>query len=164
MHPLPRVGEITEDVDDLPQAAFFREMENGMYTRMAIISLVTGTANDQQKVKVAIELENGDEEFYGVDGKIGKNQKFYLVAELDPNAATGVSGTIQWPAADKSNFPATGVTRVFIQDYTTTANFTINSLKNAYVTIPDLRASKLQLGLSVDLEWQTGLTYDVTID
>ena len=46
MHPLPRVGEIPEDADDLPQAAFFREMENGMYTRMAIISLVTGTANE----------------------------------------------------------------------------------------------------------------------
>ena len=45
MHPLPRVGEILEDVDDMPQAAFFREMENGMYTRMALISLVTGTAN-----------------------------------------------------------------------------------------------------------------------
>ena len=127
-------------------------------------NFVTGTANDQQKVKVAIELENGDEEFYGVDGKIGKNQKFYLVAELDPNAATGVSGTIQWPAADKSNFPAKDINRVFIQDYTTTANFTINSLKNAYVTIPDLRASKLQLGLSVDLEWKTGLTFEVPIE
>ena len=46
MHPLPRVGEIKEDVDELPQAAFFREMENGMYTRMAIIALVTGTANE----------------------------------------------------------------------------------------------------------------------
>ena len=54
--------------------------------------------------------------------------------------------------------------RVFVQDFTTTANFTINSLKNAYVTIPDLRASKLQLGLSVDLTWQSGLTYNVTIE
>lgn len=54
MHPLPRVGEITEDVDDLPQAAFFREMENGMYTRMAIISLVTGTANDVFKIELQI--------------------------------------------------------------------------------------------------------------
>ena len=36
---------ILAEVDELPQAAYFREMENGMYTRMAIISLVTGTAN-----------------------------------------------------------------------------------------------------------------------
>lgn len=127
-------------------------------------NFVTGTANDQQKVKVAIELENGDEEFYGVDGKIGKNQKFYLVAELNPNAATGISGSIQWPDADKSNFPAKDINRVFIQDYTTTAKFTINSLQNAYVTIPDLRASNLQLGLSVDLTWQSGLTFEVPIE
>ena len=73
------------------------------------------------------------------------------------------SGTITWPEDTKSNFPARGVTRVFIQDYTTKANFTINSLKNAYVTIPDLRASKLQLGLSVDLTWQSGLIFNVDI-
>lgn len=124
----------------------------------------TGTVTDQQKVKIAIELQNGDEEFYGVDGKIGKKQKFYLVAELDPNGTTGVSNSISWPEATKSNFPATGITRVFIQDYTTTATFTINSLKNAYVTIPDLRASNLQLGLSVDLNWRNGLTFDVPIN
>ena len=124
----------------------------------------TGTVTDQQKVKIAIELQNGDEEFYGVDGKIGKKQKFYLVAELDPNGTTGVTNSITWPEATKSNFPATGITRVFIQDYTTSATFTINSLKNAYVTIPDLRASNLQLGLSVDLKWQSGLTFDVPIN
>ena len=65
----------------------------------------------------------------------------------------------------KGRYPVeNGTKRVFIQDYTTTANFTINSLKNAYVTIPDLRASKLQLGLSVDLSWRAGLTYNVTIE
>ena len=52
MHPLPRVGEILEDVDDMPQAAFFREMENGMYTRMALISLVTGTANEVFQIQL----------------------------------------------------------------------------------------------------------------
>ena len=89
------------------------------------------------------------------------------MAKLDPNDNnTGgtASGSINWPKTTKSNFPATNVNRVFIQDYTTTANFTINSLKNAYVTIPDLRASKLQLGLSVDLTWQNGLTFEVPID
>mmetsp|Transcript_22587 Transcript_22587/g.40043 ORF Transcript_22587/g.40043 Transcript_22587/m.40043 type:complete len:324 (-) Transcript_22587:168-1139(-) len=40
MHPLPRVGEITEDVDSFPSAAYFRQMENGMYLRMALIGLV----------------------------------------------------------------------------------------------------------------------------
>ena len=122
----------------------------------------------QEAVNIAIELENNSNaEFYGVDGKIAKGQKFYLVAKLDPNNnqnGSTASGTITWPENTKSNFPARDVNRVFIQDYTTKANFTINSLKNAYVTIPDLRASKLQLGLSVDLEWQSGLTYDVNIE
>ena len=120
------------------------------------------TSISQEAVNIAIELENNSNaEFYGVDGKIAKGQKFYLIGKLDPNDNTG---TISWTNEDKSNIPAREVTRVFIQDYTTKANFTINSLKNAYVTIPDLRASKLQLGLSVDLEWKTGLTYDVTIE
>ena len=122
----------------------------------------------QEAVNIAIELENNSNaEFYGVDGKIAKGQKFYLVAKLDPNDNQDggtASGTITWPEATKSNFPAREVNRVFIQDYTTKAKFTINSLKNAYVTIPDLRASKLQLGLSVDLQWRTGLTFDVPID
>ena len=126
------------------------------------------TSTSQEVVNIAIELENNSNaEFYGVDGKIAKGQKFYLIGKLDPNDNQNsgtVSGTITWPETTKSNFPATGTNRVFIQDYTTKANFTINSLKHAYVTIPDLRASKLQLGLSVDLSWRTGLTYDVTIE
>ncbi len=42
MHPLPRVDEISTDVDSDPRAAYFREMENGLYVRMAILSLVLG--------------------------------------------------------------------------------------------------------------------------
>ena len=42
MHPLPRVDEITTDVDDLPGAAYFRQARNGVFTRMALIALVTG--------------------------------------------------------------------------------------------------------------------------
>ncbi len=37
MHPLPRVGEITSDVDKDPRAAYFRQAENGLYVRMALI-------------------------------------------------------------------------------------------------------------------------------
>ncbi|MGI6367562.1 MAG: aspartate carbamoyltransferase [Anaerolineae bacterium] len=42
MHPLPRVGEIQYDVDDDPRAAYFRQMENGMYVRMALLAAVLG--------------------------------------------------------------------------------------------------------------------------
>ncbi len=44
MHPLPRVGEISTEVDDDPRAAYFRQMEYGMYVRMALLSLVLGRA------------------------------------------------------------------------------------------------------------------------
>ena len=133
----------------------------------------------QETVNVAIELENGETEFYGQDGIIAAGQKFYLIGQLNPASATNLS-SFAWPGygtgeklpdSYKGRYPVkagssteTGNNRVFIQDYTTTANFTINSLKNAYVTIPDLRATKLQLGLSVDLDWQSGLTFNVPID
>ena len=44
MHPLPRVGEISTDVDADPRAAYFRQMEYGMYVRMALLALVLGRA------------------------------------------------------------------------------------------------------------------------
>jgi aspartate carbamoyltransferase catalytic subunit len=42
MHPLPRVNEIATDVDSLPNAAYFRQMKNGVFIRMALLTLVTG--------------------------------------------------------------------------------------------------------------------------
>ena len=52
-----------------------------------------------------------------------------------------------------------------MQDYMTTANFWFgeNSLKEALLTVPDLRHSTLTLGLSVDMEWSTGITFDDVI-
>jgi aspartate carbamoyltransferase len=44
MHPLPRVGEISMDFDDDPRAAYFRQMEYGLYVRMALLALVLGKA------------------------------------------------------------------------------------------------------------------------
>ncbi len=44
MHPFPRVGEIHYDVDSDPRAAYFRQMENGMYVRMALLAAVLGKA------------------------------------------------------------------------------------------------------------------------
>ena len=44
MHPLPRVGEISMDFDSDPRAAYFRQMEYGLYVRMALLALVLGKA------------------------------------------------------------------------------------------------------------------------
>jgi hypothetical protein len=54
------------------------------------------------------------------------------------------------------------INQVFKQDYITTAKLTIgaNSLKKAYNVVPDLRSPKLELGLSVDLTWEKGITFE----
>jgi len=44
MHPLPRVGEISMAFDDDPRAAYFRQMEYGLYVRMALLAMVLGKA------------------------------------------------------------------------------------------------------------------------
>jgi aspartate carbamoyltransferase catalytic subunit len=44
MHPLPRVGEIAVEFDDDPRAAYFRQMEYGLYVRMALLAMVLGKA------------------------------------------------------------------------------------------------------------------------
>ena len=40
MHPLPRVSEISPDLDSDPRTAYFRQMENGMYVRMALLAMI----------------------------------------------------------------------------------------------------------------------------
>ena len=130
------------------------------------------TADYQKKVNVAIELVNeSGQEFVGVDGnKVAEGQTFYLVGQLDAShPATSANWPTGLPASYTDRYPVrsctagTAIDRVFVQDFTTTAQFKITSLKNAYVTIPDLRAANLQLGLSVDLTWQSGLTFNVEL-
>ncbi len=43
LHPLPRVNEIAREFDlDLKRAAYFRQAENGLYVRMALLAMVLG--------------------------------------------------------------------------------------------------------------------------
>ena len=104
----------------------------------------------QSNVNVVIELENKAGDFYGVDGLIPKDSKFYLAGTLD---------------LSKNNQTEDGkkLDHVFIKDHTTVANFTIVDLKKAYNCIPDLRTSKINVGLAVDLSWQKGITFDVEL-
>ena len=44
MHPLPRLTEISLEFDDDPRAAYFRQMEYGLYVRMALLAMVLGKA------------------------------------------------------------------------------------------------------------------------
>jgi aspartate carbamoyltransferase catalytic subunit len=45
LHPLPRSGEIAEEVDADPRAAYFRQAHNGLYIRMALIAKCLGMAD-----------------------------------------------------------------------------------------------------------------------
>ena len=129
------------------------------------------TEATQNKVRVALQFVNNGDDFWGRDNLVRKGQTFYLVAELDPAKAGLTAPTwdtyYQVPPLDASGV-STKTTRVFIQDYMTTANFKLDadasahtsSLQNAYITIPDLRSSQLSFGLSVDLDWRAGLTFD----
>lgn len=99
-------------------------------------------------VRIAVEMVNNTgKDFYGVGNQlIPAGGKFYVVAQLDPNGKTSATEN-----------------KVFKQDYTTTAILTLQNLRNAYNTIPDLRTPKLELGFSVNLEWRTGDTYTVNL-
>lgn len=106
---------------------------------------------DQSNVNVVIELKNNAADFYGADGLIPEGSKFYLAGTLDLNATNSVK-----PNDSK-------VDHVFVKDHTTVANFTIKDLKKAYNCIPDLRTSKINVGLAVDLSWKSGITFDVEL-
>lgn len=98
-------------------------------------------------VNVAIEFKNGDADFYGVDGQvIPAYGKFYLVGQLTASEASETGN------------------KVFKQDYNTVAKFTVTTLKNAYNVLPDLRTPELKLGMSVDLKWSTGHSFEVEIN
>ena len=108
-------------------------------------TLVLETAANQD-VLVAIELTNNtNKDFYGADGLVPVGGKFYLVGKLTASAA------------EETHY------KVFEQDFTTKANFTIKNLKAAYNTIPDLRTPQLELGLVVSLSWQKGHSYDIDL-
>lgn len=106
----------------------------------------------QSSVYITIELENNASSFFGAEGLIPKGSKFYMVGVLNPKATSGIT-------------QPTGKTldHVFVKDHTTVANFTIQNLKKAYNHIPDMRSSKINVGLAVDLTWKDGITFDVDL-
>ena len=128
-------------------------------------TLALETAADEA-IYVAVELVNNGAYFQGADGVVPTGCKFYLVAQLTPSNGTG--------------YNATTLNQIFKQDYNTIVTFTIKAgkpktdgefplggntegLGKAYNTIPDLRTPKMELGLSVNLEWKSGLAFDVNL-
>lgn len=129
-------------------------------------------ADTQDNVSVALEFRNDTgKDIYGNHNMIRNGGYFYLIGLLKISQATN---SIVWPGDDADHpldhvvppYAADGtsqkVPRIFIQDYKTTATFTIgkNALHYAYLTVPDLRSASMTLGLSVDLTWETGLNFN----
>lgn len=123
------------------------------------------TTNDKN-VNVALEfINNTGTDFYGRDNLIPVGGTFYLVGKLTYTEPTDDQMAIIFNYSASGDyatrFPAYNVGRIFIQDHTVEANFTVSesALKNAYSTIPDLRTVQMLFGLSVDLTWRPGITY-----
>lgn len=128
----------------------------------------------QSPVYIALELVNNTgKDLWGGLNLIRNEGTFYLVGKLDPTDATAVANlpkknnvtdlsraNFNYPPFDAQGKTVTAP-RVFMQDYVTEVTFTFNkhSMRNAYVTMPDLRASNISLGLSVDLNWTPGLVF-----
>ena len=139
----------------------------------------------QSSVRVALEFKNEGDPFWGHDNIVPKDGVFYLIAELPVATATSASvlNLPVWPDEAKYAIPpvygidsqavpsgkvaghSKQINRVFIQNFVTTATFTLGetSLRNAYVTVPNLSSTQMSLGLSVDLKWHTGFTYNLTL-
>lgn len=141
----------------------------------------------QDSVYVALEfINNGSKSFWGRDELIPAGGTFYLLACLHKaeksaaHAGGHNAGSIKWPSeyyqippiylandqipSGKSIGQSKEIERVFIQDFVTKVTFNIGetSLQKAYYSIPDLKSAQMTLGLSVDLSWKDGFTYEIT--
>ena len=135
---------------------------------------------EQHTIYIALEFKNNSgKAFWGESNLIPDGGTFYITGKLEPDKrpSTMTDKTDEQYTADKSlgitwptkyalpPYATDGKTikqrRVFIQDFMTEATFVIGqkSLQKAMIAVPDLRASHLSVGLSVDLEWSTGLSF-----
>lgn len=146
----------------------------GTTTTIANHTLALETKADQP-VNIALELVNNGKAFNAKGGIIPEGGKFYLAARLDPVTA--------------QNYEAGTLDKIFIQDHVTRLTITI---KNGHEkdpdwtdpddpdnpdpddpdpdgpgegepTVPDLGSDTIELGTSVDLEWQEGLILEPSI-
>ena len=123
---------------------------------------------NQKDVLIALEIVNDGCDFYGAEGLIPEGNTFYLIGKLQ---LTGSTNNWSGENAVKANRPTSyritneSTKRVFVQDYKTIANLTLtaDALKRAYSAIPDLRATEVLFGLSVDLKWESGLQFNVNM-
>ena len=105
---------------------------------------------DGEKVPVILELENcTGKSFTGKDGIVYPDTRFYLIGLIDPDDKKVVGNDYTY--------------RVFTQDYTTIMSMSIASLANAYTSMPDLLAPRLEVGVQVVTKWIQATTTNVEL-
>lgn len=129
-----------------------------IYTLALETVAATGAKTDSYTdavATIAVEFENNSgKTIVGYNNELIPNGcKFYLVGTLDP-----------WENTTQKDANGQVIKKAFLQDYKTVVTLKIKSLKNAYNTLPDLRVPQLEMGLAIDLSWQTGIIQDVTIN
>lgn len=103
---------------------------------------------DNEKVPVILEFENKTgKPFTGKDGIVYNDTRFYLIGMIDPAG----QGTGAYAG------------RVFTQDYTTTMSMNVASLANAYTSMPDLLAPRLEVGVQIVTHWIQATTINVEL-
>jgi hypothetical protein len=168
-----RINSANGNIDDDGGSSYFLDIPSDGKKSTVNYTVVFDNYNPAvagQTVYVALEFRNNlGSDFWGNANMVRNGGAFYLLGKLELTAA--MKSSFPWAKASKIMPPydsdgktCTGVdyVRVFMQDFVTNVNFTIgkDALKYAFVTVPDLRSSSMSLGLSVDLEWKEGLSFD----
>ena len=120
-------------------SAVISDME-GYLTRKDVQVLTTQTL-PQEDLHLALEFQNNSgNTFYGHDGDaILAGSRFYLFARLKYSVATNTTGE--------------NIDCILLQDHVTRVTFDVESLEEAYSTIPELRDPQLQVGVKANMEW-----------
>lgn len=100
---------------------------------------------DNTNITFALEFQNNSgDKFYGKDGQvIPAGGNFYLIGILDIKSRDEAERTVGGMVLNS----------VFTQAYKTTVSFKVSSLENAVNTIPDMRAPRLGVGVTADVNW-----------
>ena len=100
---------------------------------------------DNTNITFALEFQNNSgDKFYGKDGQvIPAGGIFYLIGILDIKSRDEAERTVGGMVLNS----------VFTQAYKTTVSFKVSSLENAVNTIPDMRAPRLGVGVTADVNW-----------
>ena len=143
---------VTDDGDDTLQEEYYLFDGNVLGPCLDVTpsdpfrTLVLPTPKDKEVYFLLEFKNNSDTPFTGHDGVVYKDCHFYLAGKLTPPTE-----------ADRE----AGLDRAFMSDHYTTVTCTVNSLKEAYLAIPQLGDPSLALGVQTQVNWYYSSSYVV---